>query len=80
MTKFVDIGKYWKEGDSVNKVFELTIERGEKVDRNSLTLAKKGKLRRCEISTLWNIFSLAKYLSGNKNLNLEDILKDDEER
>ena len=77
--EYVDISKYWDREVPVNQIWKRTIEKGREVDRKTLTLALNGDLKRCSIKILWRLLLVARDLSGNNNLNLEDILKDSEE-
>lgn len=81
MRAYVDIGKYWKEGLSVNAAYEQLIMRGMKIDRRTLASAKEGTLARSEYSTLIRLRDWVRELSGNSNINIDDILivKEDQE-
>jgi hypothetical protein len=81
MRAYVDIGKYWQEGLSVNAAYEDLIMKGMKIDRRTLSNAKDGTLSRSEYSTLIRLRDLVRELSGNKKLCIDDILivKEDED-
>jgi hypothetical protein len=81
MRVYVDIGRFWKEGLSVNAAYEQLIMRGMKIDRRTLSSAKDGTLARSEYSTLIRLRDWVRELSGNSSLSIEDILiiKKDEE-
>ena len=74
MKAYVDIGKYWKDGMSVNAAYDDMITKGLKVDRRTLSLAKQGALSRSEFSTLISLRDWVRELSGNKKISIEDIL------
>ena len=74
MRAYVDIGKYWKEGMSVNAAYDDLITRGLRVDRRTLSSAKEGTLSRAEFSTLISLRDWVRELSGNKKISIEDIL------
>jgi hypothetical protein len=81
MRAYVDIGKYWQKGLSVNAAYEDLIMKGMKIDRRTLSNAKDGTLSRSEYSTLIRLRDLVRELSGNKKLCIDDILivKEDED-
>ena len=81
MRAYVDIGKYWEDGLSVNAAYEDLIMKGMKIDRRTLSSAKEGTLARSEYSTLIRLRDWVRELSGNKELCIDDLLivKDDEE-
>jgi hypothetical protein len=81
MRAYVDIGKYWKKGLSVNAAYEDLIVKGMKIDRRTLSSAKNGTLARSEYSTLIRIRDWVRELSGNEALCIDDILviKEDED-
>lgn len=74
MPTYVDLSSYWKDDLSINEIYEKLLIEGKKIDRRTLTAAKKGTLTRSEFSTLENLKELAKILSGKKDLSIEDIL------
>lgn len=74
MRAYVDIGKYWQEGLSVNAAYEDLIMKGLKVDRRTLSNAKDGTLSRSEYSTLIRLRDWVREISGNKNLCIDDLL------
>ena len=74
MRAYVDIGKYWQEGLSVNAAYEDLIMKGMKIDRRTLSSAKDGTLSRSEYSTLIRLRDWSRELSGNKKLCIDDIL------
>jgi hypothetical protein len=81
MRAYVSIGRFWKEGLSVNAAYEQLIVLGMKIDRRTLSSAKDGTLARSEYSTLIRLRDWVRELSGNANISIEDILiiKEDEE-
>lgn len=81
MRAYVDIGKYWKDGLSVNAAYEDLLIKGLKVDRRTLSSAKEGTLARSEYSTLIRLRDWVRELSGNKKLCIDDLLviRDDED-
>ena len=78
---YVNIGKYWKEGMSVNAAYDDLITKGLRVDRRTLSSAKEGTLSRSEYSTLISLRDWVREISGNKKISIEDILviEEDEE-
>lgn len=80
MRVYVDIGKYWRDGLSVNAAYEDLIIRGMKIDRRTLASARDGTLARSEYSTLIRLRDWVRELSGNKNISIDEILviKNDE--
>ncbi|BAZ47307.1 hypothetical protein NIES4102_43530 (plasmid) [Chondrocystis sp. NIES-4102] len=74
MRAYVDIGKYWQEGLSVNAVYEDLIMKGMKIDRRTLSSAKDGTLARSEYSTLIRLRDWVREISGNTKLCIDDIL------
>ncbi len=81
MRAYVDIGKYWSEGLSVNAAYEDLIMKGMKIDRRTLSSAKDGTLARSEYSTLIRLRDWIRELSGNDKLCIDDLLviKEDED-
>lgn len=74
MKVYVNIGKYWKEGMSVNAAYDDLITKGLRVDRRTLSSAKDGTLSRSEFSTLISLRDWVREISGNKKISIEDIL------
>ena len=74
MRAYVDIGKYWKDGLSVNAAYEDLIMKGMKIDRRTLSSAKDGTLARSEYSTLIRLRDWIRELSGNEKLCIDDLL------
>jgi hypothetical protein len=74
MKVYVNIGKYWKEGMSVNAAYDDLITKGLRVDRRTLSLAKNGTLSRSEYSTLISLRDWVREISGDKKISVEDIL------
>lgn len=74
MRAYVDIGKYWSKGLSVNAAYEELIMKGMKIDRRTLSSAKDGTLSRSEYSTLIRLRDWIRELSGNKELCIDDLL------
>ena len=77
---YVDISKYWPEGESVNAVYEDQLMRGRKIDRRTLASAKKGKLFKSDYITQVYLRDFAREQSGDEKLTIDDLLviKDDE--
>jgi len=82
MRAYVDIGKFWQDGLSVNAAYEELIMKGMKIDRRTLSSAKDGTLSRSEYSTLIRLRDWSRELTGNKTLSIDDILiiKEDEDK
>ena len=74
MRAYVDIGKYWKDGLSVNAAYEELLIKGMKIDRRTLSSAKDGTLARSEYSTLIRLRDWVRELTGNKKLCIDDLL------
>ena len=74
MRAYVDIGKYWAEGLSVNAAYEDLIMKGMKIDRRTLSSAKDGTLARSEYSTLIRLRDWIREISGNDQLCIDDLL------
>ena len=81
MRAYVDLGKYWPEGLSINAAFEDLLIKGMKIDKRTLVAAKQGTLARSEYLTLIRLRDWARELSDNKKLTIDEILvlKDEEE-
>ncbi|WP_138984584.1 hypothetical protein [Crocosphaera watsonii] len=74
MRAYVDLGKFWRKGLSINAAYEELLMKGMKVDRRTLSSAKDGTLARSEYLTLVRLRDWARELSGNDQLSIDDIL------
>ena len=74
MRAYVDIGKYWKDGLSVNAAYEELLIKGMKIGRQTLSSAKDGTLARSEYLTLIRLRDWVRELTGNKQLCIDDLL------
>ena len=81
MRAYVDIGKYWPEGLSVNAAYEQLLIKGLKVDQRTLNAARKGILSRSEYITLIRLRDWIRDISDDRELKIDDllVLKEDEE-
>lgn len=71
---FVDIGRFLPSEMSDNGAFEESIRQGRRIDRRTLSVARKGTLTRCDVKTLIYLRDFAATVSG-QTLTLEDILR-----
>lgn len=71
---YVDISKYWPEGESVNAVYEDQLMRGRKIYRRTLASAKEGKLFKSDYIILVYLRDFAREQSGDENLAIDDLL------
>ena len=74
MRAYIDIGKYWQDGLSINAAYEELLIKGMKIDRRTLSSAKEGTLARSEYSTLVRLRDWVRELSGDENICIDDLL------
>lgn len=75
MKVYVDLGKYWPEGLSINAAYEELIMQGRKVDRRTLSAAKAGNLIKSEYATLVRLRDWVRDITGNPKLSIEDLFR-----
>lgn len=74
MRCYVNFGDYWPENLSVNAAYERLLVKGWKVDRRTLSAAKKGELIKSDFSTLVHLRNWARELTKNPNLTIDEML------
>ncbi|NJL11241.1 MAG: hypothetical protein HC908_16735 [Calothrix sp. SM1_7_51] len=75
---YVDIGSYWPDGVSVNAAYEELLMQGVKIDRRTIAAAKAGKLTKSDFATLIKLRNWVRQLTGNKELTVDNLLKQEE--
>lgn len=71
---FVDISRFLPPNLSDNGAYEESIRQGRRIDRRTLSGARKGVLTKCDVKTLVHLRDFASSYSGQP-LTLEDILR-----